>query len=445
MRSIALLAIFFAILPLVFYRAHIGIYLWTWFGYMNPHRLTWGIAYSFPFAQLTAVATLIGFFFTREKAKIPVNALTVSWILFIVWMNVTTLLSLDSEASAYDWDRTMKIQLFAVLSIVLIDRVDKLKILVLIVALSIGFYGAKGGVFSILTGAQNRVWGPPGSFMEDNNAIALAFVMTIPLQWFLFQTAKQKWQRIFVSSMLLLTILATLTTHSRGALLGLVTIIAFWLRQQRKLWVGVLALIIMAPALFQMMPENWRNRMNTISTYEQDASAMGRITAWQFAYELAIQRPIGGGFGAFTEENYRRYSPEISAQIDERDGRYQNAHSIYFSVLGEHGFPGLVLFLLIGYLSLSKCRAVERSARSIGDTWSANLASSLYIGLMGYAVCGAFLNLAYFDLFYQLIAMIVILDTFVRKSAAQPLPEAEMQPGPARIRAGPPAGSRRVR
>ena len=84
-------------------------------------------------------------------------------------------------------------------------------------------------------------------------------------------------------------------------------------------------------------------------TYEQDQSAMGRLRAWTFSIDMAGQRHVGGGFGSFTEANYRRFAPDIVSEIEEiGEGRFQEAHSIYFKVLGDHGFPGLALFLLLG-------------------------------------------------------------------------------------------------
>ena len=140
---------------------------------------------------------------------------------------------------------------------------------------------------------------------------------------------------------------------------------------------------------------------------------MGRLTAWQFAIEMASQRPIGGGFEAFVESNYRTYSPEISAQIDERDGRFQGAHSIYFRVLGEHGFLGLALFLGLGFSSYRRAGRIQRAAASAELAWARDLGSALQVSIVGYAVGGAFLGLSYFDLFYHIICMVLILDQLV--------------------------------
>ena len=59
MRDLLVFAIVIVVLLRVFARPHVGIYLWTWISLMNPHRLTWGLAYEFPFAAVTGGVTLI--------------------------------------------------------------------------------------------------------------------------------------------------------------------------------------------------------------------------------------------------------------------------------------------------------------------------------------------------------------------------------------------------
>jgi probable O-glycosylation ligase (exosortase A-associated) len=224
------------------------------------------------------------------------------------------------------------------------------------------------------------------------------------------KTVKNKNLKRALTVALLLCVVATLTTRSRGAFIGLVAITFLWLINEKKKWPMIVTLACVAPALYAFLPSTWFDRMQTIETYDQDNSAMGRILAWRFAAELSAKRFIGGGFGTFVEETYRQYAPDVVAEIEARDGRFQNAHSIYFSVLGEHGAVGIILFLAIGGLTLKKSRRVQKAALEQGDSDLALLAAATRTGLVGYAVCGAFQNLAYFDLYYDLVAIIVILD-----------------------------------
>lgn len=446
MRDLLITLVVLGSLPLILMRPYVGILVWSWLGYMNPHRLAWGFAYDFPFAQVVGVCTLVGLLFYRERKALPWTGTLVVWMLFVAWMNVTTLFALLPEDAWREWDRTMKIQLISVLTLWLMQSRERIQALVWVIVGSLGFYGVKGGIFAALTGGNYRVYGPQGSFIDDNNAIGLALVMTLPLMRYLQLGLQRAWQRWTLTGVMLLTGIAVLATQSRGALLaGLAMTFVLVMKSRQRVWLALVMLIAL-PLMFAFMPESWHQRMGTISQYEQDTSAMGRINAWWFAYHLALDRPLtGGGFGTFDQELFRRYAPDPTD--------FHDSHSIYFEVLGEHGFVGIVLFLLLGFLVLRTGRWVARTLKQRPDLtellWARDLASMLQVSLVGYAVGGAFLGLAYFDLYYHLVVLMLLVQAQVRASIAT-APAAE-QPAPAaRWRAGlrsanPPAGRSAVK
>ena len=70
---------------------------------------------------------------------------------------------------------------------------------------------------------------------------------------------------------------------------------------------------------------------------------------------------------------------------------------------------GLFLYLVLGTLAWRSCSTISRRARRYDETvWMSDLASMIQASLFAYAVTGAFLGLAFFDLYYTMIAMIVI-------------------------------------
>src|SRR5437764_10855432 len=94
MRDLVLTAIAFGALPVILLRPHIGVLMYIWFSVMNPHRLTWGFAHDFQFAAILAVTTLLGTLLARNRASLPVNALSVSLLLFVSWTAVSTVFAL---------------------------------------------------------------------------------------------------------------------------------------------------------------------------------------------------------------------------------------------------------------------------------------------------------------------------------------------------------------
>lgn len=413
MRSYILLGLFFIALPFVLARPHVGILIWTWFGLMNPHRLTYGISYSFDFVYIIAIVTLLAVAFTKENKKPVFTGLTVSWLVFLMWVSMTTLFALNSEAAVTEWIRLLKTQVLILVTLMIMASEERIKLLVWVVTLSIAFFGVKGGVFSIITGGSFRVWGPAGSYIEGNNELALALIIILPLLRFLQNEQTNKKIRMSLLASQPLVIIAIITSYSRGAFLaGIVMLLFLWFKSKKKI-LGAFALIILGVGALIFMPQEWFDRMDTIQTYEEDRSALGRINAWYFAFNVAKDRPLtGGGFSVFDPEQFLIYAPEPTD--------FHAAHSIYFQVLGEHGFIGLLLFIMIGvmfFLTASDIVRISKPYESLA--WASNLADMLKVSYIGFAVGGAFLTLAYYDLPYHLLAIMVLTSIVVKKKISK--------------------------
>jgi probable O-glycosylation ligase (exosortase A-associated) len=336
--------------------------------------------------------------------------MTVIWLVLVVWMNLTTIFAIDMAHSATELDRTMKIQLMSFLTLMLMGARERLNLLVWTIVVSLGFFGVKGGIFSILTGGAYRVYGPAESFIQDNNAIALALIMILPLMRYLQLEASRRVMRWALSVAMILTALAVLTSFSRGALLAFVAMgMVLVFKSPYRVKLGF-AIALAIPIFLVFMPEHWFERMRTIGEYSEDRSAMGRINAWWFAYNLASDRPIvGGGFDTFTPELFLKYAPDPYL--------FQDSHSIYFEMLAEHGFVGLALFLLLGLSALRAGAWIAKNTKNRPDlSWARNLASMLQAGLIGYATGGAFLGLAYFDLYYHMLAIMILTKSLVQRA-----------------------------
>jgi len=199
--------------------------------------------------------------------------------------------------------------------------------------------------------------------------------------------------------------IAAIGSQSRGGLLAMAAMGLFlWFKSRQKFVTGIYMVIAVA-IMASVMPQEWYDRMNTIKTYEEDASALGRINAWHTAFNVASDRIVGGGFSMFTPSTFRAYAPEPQ--------RVHDAHSIYFQVLGEHGFIGLSLFLSIWLFAWFKAGRIMRYCRKDPEKkWAADLAAMAQVSMVGYAVGGAFLGLAYFDLPYHILVIIVLTAKF---------------------------------
>jgi putative inorganic carbon (HCO3(-)) transporter len=329
-------------------------------------------------------------------------------VAFMVWMTLSWLLGLDPSGDYEQWKKVMKIDVMLLVALALLHSKEHIIVLMWICAGSLALLGTKGGVFTILSGGVSRVWGPPGSFIEDNNEFALALVTIIPLLRFLQLQIQHRSGKLVVLGLMVLCAISALGSQSRGALLAISAMaITLWWRGKNKLQIGIL-LATVAATLVSFMPDQWSARMSTIQTYESDYSAMGRISAWWNAWNLAWHYPFGVGFNAARPELFAKYSPYPDI--------VQGGHSIYFLALGNHGFVGLALFLAIWVTTWRAAGWLRTQKNLLPEAkWTADLGAMCQVALAGYFVGGAFLSLTYFDLPYNIMAMVVLTRVWVEK------------------------------
>lgn len=378
----------------------IGVLGWTWISIMNPHAYTWRLS-SMPVAAAIAGATLLGVLLTRDRRQFFVTRETTVLMLLMLWMCITLPFSFYFDESFRLWDRVMKIDLMVLVAMVVLYSRKHLMALTWVLVGSIGVYGVKGGLFTLLHGGNYRVWGPEGSYIGGNNEVALALVMIIPLMHFLYLTSESVWIRRGLVLSMLLCAAAAIGSHSRGALLAIAAMVCvLWWRSEKKM-AGAVLLLMASVAMLSFMPEQWWTRMGTIGTYQNDASATGRINAWWMAWNLAKANFFGGGFMVYTPEIFARYAPD---PLD-----VHAAHSIYFMVLGEHGFVGLFLFLLLWVFVWRSAGHLRIQGKKLPQTrWLSRLGAMCQVSLAGYAVGGAFLSLSYYDLPYNILVLVVL-------------------------------------
>ena len=428
MRDIAVTLIVIIGCFYTFKRPYIGVLLWSWLSYMNPHRLTYGFAFNMPYAQVTAIVLLVSILLSKDSKKIPLSGITATWIVFLLFMGVTTIVAFYLDQAIIQYTKVIKIQLITFLTMMLITDLEKLKQLIWVIILSIGYFSVKGGVFTVLTGGGHRVWGPPGSYITDNNGLAIAVLMTIPLMIFLYQTIDKTW----IKNGLLFAIIASLFTvvgsQSRGALLAIGAVgFFYWTKSHRKIINGFFIVIIGA-VLLMFMPESWYKRMETIQTYEEDSSAMGRLNAWEYAFNVANDNFLGLGFESWSYQTFAIYAPN---PLD-----VHAAHSIYFTVLADHGWIGLILFLMIFYGAWRNLSSIIKQAKRNQELKEFDLlARMLQVGLIAYFAGGAFLSLSYFDLPWHLVSFSVLLNEFIKQEEILNKNKVSVQP-PSLIKRG---------
>jgi probable O-glycosylation ligase (exosortase A-associated) len=423
LRDYLIVGIILGCAPFCLFSPYFGVLVSSWIAYFNPHRYAWGFANNFPVAQVIVIPTMVGAFFSKDVNRKVFTRETVLLLCFWLWVSLSMANThfepmfadhiTEGTARLVEFS---KIMVMTLLTIFLVNSQKKLRYLMMVTAFSLGILALKGTIFGILTGGNFRVWGPPKSFIADNNDFGLALNMTIPMLFFLGRDEQNRKLKLLFRITFVCAIIAVLLTYSRGALLGLSAIMGVLALKSRYKLVSATLLVVAAFLVISFAPSAWMARMGDFAGGKLDESAQERLTSWAFAWNLAKTYPItGGGFECFT--------PDLFATFSSRDPQTWLAghtssgpHSIYFQVLAEQGFVGLGIFLaLLVSCMLSARRLRRRAARDPALWWIASYSQVVELGLLAYIVSGAFLGRAYFDLYLQLVAILIILKVLCKK------------------------------
>jgi O-antigen ligase len=191
------------------------------------------------------------------------------------------------------------------------------------------------------------------------------------------------------------------------------------LRSRRKFLIIVPALIVLIvalPLLGSILPQRVDERFDEFVNYQGEGSAESRFWNWEMCRRVGVGNPInGGGFDFYSLEIYEKYYPEFLVRWP---GKVWSCHSVWLTLLGEHGFPGFLLWvgLIIScFLSLARIRRTDRkrNATTAATGYAMTIAASLSV----FVVSGTFLDAAYFDVFYYIVAFVIICkDLFLETS-----------------------------
>ena len=413
MRDLLLLAFIAAGLLATLRYPFAGLLLWAWFTLATPHQAAYA-AGDLPLNAVIAGVTILALFWHGAFARVRMTPL--SWLLlaFAGWIGVSQAFSLWPENSASSADRLFKIMVFVFLCSVTVTSRLRFHALLWTFALVMGFHGAKGGVFTLLTLGQARYEGIPDTILFDNNHMGIALAASLPVFAYLAAQSRERWVRRAVWLVIGLTVIGIVGTQSRGALLSLVALAGWlWLRSNRKLLGAALGLCLVVAAL-PVLPERWTDRMSTIAEANEDASFQGRVDAWVINWELAKAHPLtGAGLR-------NAYDETISATVSDRTPRA--AHSIYFEILGGMGFVGLALYLgLLGYGFLTARRAERAFAGVVGGRWRARFGRQAQASLVVFGVGGASVSMEMWEGYLLVIALVSALSRIdLAASTGQP-------------------------
>lgn len=372
------------------------------FSYLNPHAYAWGFVRTLPVYYILFLVVAFRTFTAKDKQPIPKDWRVIFFILLWIYFLFTTTQAYFPNVA---WQRfwfVTKIYIPFFFTLVLINTREKLYYLIVTIGISIGIVAFKGGIFAILTGFSYRVYGPPATQFEENNAFAVAMLISIPLLLLWQKRSTNPWIKKGVLFAIPVIYAASLSSWSRGALLtmAVLTLMLIW-HSNRK----ILAIPLVVIGTFfvkDYLPQEWFGRMQTLETYNEDASAMGRLEAWRDGWNHTLQHPFTGtGFEGWMQVTMRDW------------------HSSYVEMFSEHGFIAFALWLSMILGSVISLTLLPRKTRNIkGMEWVTNYCFMVRASIICYMVGTAFLGLSYWDLIYHLVFISVLIKKFAVEEMA---------------------------
>lgn len=417
MKSLLVAALIGIWFPAIIFKPYIGVLVWSWVSHMVPHSYTYGFAATFPFLVIVGGLTAVGTIMSKEKTPLPMHPTIVCILIYITWTYVTYAFAFEPSYGAEKINKFTKVIVFALLSTMIMQTPQRIKMFYYVMVVSLLFIAVKGGIFTAMTGGNARVQGA-GGMMNDNNQLAMAMAMLFPMAVYLAQYPPIKILRWPLIGAAITVPLSVIGTHSRGGLVALLaTFFMFVMKSRYKFRVLAIA-IPLGIVGANFMPESWTSRMESTENATDDGSFMGRVSMWKYATNLTADHPIeGGGFDVF-------YVPRL-VPVYMPPGYEQRApHSIYFEVLGEHGYVGLFLFMTMLFTGWYAGGTNKKRFGPYKETrWLGDMSNALQISIVGFAAGGITVNVATFDVFYHVLITIalcrVVGDRIIEKGVTE--------------------------
>lgn len=429
---------FLAILPVFLYamirRPFIAIGMWVWTAMFFPNAWLYGFASVVRYNLLFTGVAVLGYFAMKNKPAVRLGGIGAFITLFFIWTIASTAMTEGLPVIAWDyWIRFFKVFLLFVFVVLIVNEKLHVDFILWCVVLSIGFYGGLEALKWIASGGGHKIEGFSGHVLGDRNELALAVVMTLPICVYLLGEYGKRGAvvRFGLIGLMGLLVAAVIGTQSRGGFVALLGLAAYlFLKSDRKVLLGIFT-VILVYALSYVVSDEWTNRMDSIGEADNDASFMGRVVAWKLSFIMAMNHPIfGGGFKALEffpvwaslSQEFFSYPFFYTGEAFPDPAKARAAHSVYFQVMGDHGFVGLAIYLLFIVLAFLGARSVALEARKHPETkWIAAVATTMQLCLFAFCLGGSALSFAYFDLLYAICGIIVVLKSRILPAALKQL------------------------
>jgi probable O-glycosylation ligase (exosortase A-associated) len=430
MRDLALAGFVFALLLLALKRPFLFTLAYLYVDTVSPQRLSYSLLAWIPISMVVAALAILGWLVADKKELRfgPRQGLILFLLLYVTWTTIYADLPVEAWTK---WEWAWKALLFAIFLPFTLRTRLRIEAALLFLCLSAGAIVIVGGIKTVLSGGGYGVL----NLMVDNNSglyesstISTIAIGLIPLIWWFTRHGTifppDLRVKAFCAGLILACLLIPIGTEARTGLVCIAVLGLLMLRdtKRRLLYVGAAAAL--GAAAIPFLPASFTNRMETIQGFKGDESAGTRIAVWGWTWNYALDNPMGGGFEAYRQNRIQVATVSAQAGGDSQVSTVQSQadegrayHSAYFEMLGEQGFPGLIVFLLIHGIGLVRMEVIRRRYRRAEgeDGWISPLATALQNFQIIYLIGAVFVGIAYQPFVYLMIASQIGFDTWLTR------------------------------
>jgi putative inorganic carbon (hco3(-)) transporter len=419
LRSTWLIMLYLAFLGLGVTTPFVMTLGYVWVDTFRPQEVTYFILNELPVAFIMGAGAFLTYISLDRRKPPPLMTPSVLQVMMVVWMTATLLWAELPDRAWIKWDEAFKAVLFAAFVPLVIRSRVQIEAFVQIWVFSLAANFVPFGLKVLISGGgygQNLGLQAGNSGLAEGGQLSTFCLMVVPLALCLGKHGqlipRLPLMNVAYAGVAVFAILTAIGTYERSALIGLIAVgVYMFIRSRRKFIYSIFAGIVVV-GIIVGSAASWNERISTIGEYKSDGSAMTRLLVWKWTLEYVVTHPFGGSFDA-----YGINTIIVPPDAGNPAGVIMNGrayHSIYFEVLGELGWPGLIMFLSAAASSFFSLISLSRKCRKIPDlVWAADMSDAVQSGLLVFLTSGAFVGIAFQPPFWYFVSLGVCLRAYV--------------------------------
>ncbi len=427
MRDLFFVGFLLSLFGIGFRRPFVLVLAYVYIDIVSPQRLTYMLLNRVPVSLIAVILAFSSWALFDDKRDLRIAPRQVLMFILLVYCGVTTTQADFPIEAAAKWDWVWKALAFAIflpLTLRTRLRIESLLLFMIVSAASIIIVGGiKTAVSGGGYGALNLMLDSNSGLYEGSiiSTVAIAIIPLIVWMGRYGTIYPPDWRvRLFTAALIFACLLIPVGTQARTGLVCIGVLGITFLRQTKRRFVYLGMVATAAVVAVPMLPASFTARMNTIKGYQADQSASTRLAVWQWTIDYVGDHPFGGGFDAFRGNHIRVETSktvgdggqaEVTSAV--QDDQARAYHSSYFEMLGEQGYPGLALWLLIHLTGLIRMEVLRaRYRKSEEFAWISSLAVALQQAHLIYLIGSLFVGIAFQPFVYMLVGLQIGLDTY---------------------------------